>query len=574
MSSNDFNFKTLSTSTSINKDFEFIQQLLEETVPVIGIDLGTTYCCVGTWRKNNVEIITNDKGKRTTPSVVAYKKNQLLIGQSAKAVMYNKDSLSMSNSKRLIGRLFKDKSVQNDIKYLPVKIEEDPITKKPQYCIKVGNEEKKYFPEDVSSMILKHLKEFSEEFIGKEVKKAVITVPAHFNNSQREATKLAAEKAGLKVIRIINEPTAAAIAYGYENKSEEERKVLVFDLGGGTFDVSILKIKGEEFTVLASCGDPHLGGEDFNELLVDYIIKVYKEENEIPDINFFDKSNVKAFKALQRLRKETEEKKKELSFEMEVNYDIDAFYNGEDFNYEISRSTYQDICKEKWEKCFDSIKLALNVTKLKKEEIDDIVLVGGSSRTPKIQEMIKEYFNKEPLKTINADEVVAYGATIVAAIDEVQNVDKIIKIKEITSLSIGIDVKGGYMKKIIPKGTLLPHKNETITFEKEFNFPKDISKDIGVKIYEGEDNYAWANNFLGEFIIGKEYNKGGNKVKILMSIDRNSILTIIAEVDGKKINPIKISYERFVDKMRANQIFEKDEFILKARNRINFLDQE
>ena len=188
--------------------------------------------------------------------------------------------------------------------------------------------------------------------------------------------------------------------------------------------------------------------------------------------------------------------------------------------------------------------------------------------------MIKEYFNKEPLKIINADEVVAYGATIVAAIDEVQNVDKIITIKEITSLSIGIDVKGGYMKKIIPKGTLLPHKNETITFEKEFNFPKDISKDIGVKIYEGEDNYAWANNFLGEFIIGKEYNKGGNKVKILMSIDRNSILTIIAEVDGKKINPIKISYERFVDKMRASQIFEKDEFILKARNRINFLDQE
>jgi heat shock protein 5 len=419
--------------------------------------------------------------------------------------------------------------------------------------------------------------ENAEEYLDRKIKKLVITVPANFTDSQRKSTEQAAELAGVEVLRIINEPTAAALAYGLQEKNEENKdgKILVFDLGGGTFDVSILKIKGKEFTVLASCGDPHLGGEDFNELLVEYIIKVFKEENPIfKDINFFDKTNEKAYRALQRLREVIEEKKKELSFEMEVNYDIDAFYNGEDFNYEISRSTYQDICKEKWEKCFDSIKLALNVTKLKKEEIDDIVLVGGSSRTPKIQEMIKEYFNKEPLKVINADEVVAYGATIVAAIDEVQNVDKIIKIKEITSLSIGIDVKGGYMKKIIPKGTLLPHKNETITFEKEFNFPKDISKDIGVKIYEGEDNYAWANNFLGEFIIGKEYNKGGNKVKILMSIDRNSLLTIIAEVDGKKINPIKISYERFVDKMRASQIFEKDEFILKARNRINFLDQE
>jgi molecular chaperone DnaK (HSP70) len=546
---------------------------MEKVEPVLGIDLGTTYCCVATWKADNIVICPNNNGDRITPSIVFENEKEILIGDKAKYFTQSMNKL-MTNSKRLIGLLYNDETIKKDFKYFNTEIIKDKKTFKPKYKIIINNKEKTYFPEDVSSMILKHLKKFSEDFIGEKVKKAVITVPAHFNNSQREATKLAAEKAGLKVIRIINEPTAAAIAYGYIHKSEEERKVLVFDLGGGTFDVSILNIKGEEFTVLASCGDPHLGGEDFNELLVDYIIKEYKEENDIPDINFFDKSNVKAFKALQRLRKETEEKKKELSFQKEVSYDIDAFYNGEDFNYDIARKIYEELCKEKWEKCFDSIKLALNVTKLKKEEIDDIVLVGGSSRTPKIQEMIKEYFNKEPLKTINADEVVAYGATIVAAIDEVQNVDKIITIKEITSLSIGIDVKGGKMKKIIPKGTLLPHNNETITFEKEFNFPKELSKDIGVKIYEGEDNYAWANNFLGEFIIGKEYNKGGNKVKILMSIDRNSILTIIAEVDGKKFDPIKISYERFVDKMRASQIFEKDEFILEARNRINFLDQE
>jgi molecular chaperone DnaK (HSP70) len=548
---------------------------MEKVEPVLGIDLGTTYSCVATWKADNIVICPNNNGDRITPSIVFENEKEILIGDKAKYFTQSMNKL-MTNSKRLIGLLYNDETIKKDFKYFNTEIIKDKKTFKPKYKIIINDKEKTYFPEDVSSMILKHLKKFSEDFIGKEVKKAVITVPAHFNNDQREATKLAAEKAGLKVIRIINEPTAAAIAYGYENKSEKERKVLVFDLGGGTFDVSILKIKGEEFTVLASCGDPHLGGEDFNELLVEYIIKeVLKKNSNFKDIDFFDKTNEKAFKALQKLRKNTEKIKKRLSFDLIQNYDIDGLYKGEDFSYEIARTIYENLCKEKWKQCFDSVDKALNISKLKKEEIDDIVLVGGSSRTPKIQEMIKEYFNKEPLKTINADEVVAYGATIVALYEDGENmINEMIKIKEITSLSIGIDVKGGYMKKIIPKGTLLPHKNETITFEKEFNFPKDISKDIGVKIYEGEDNYAWANNFLGEFIIGKEYNKGGNKVKILMSIDRNSILTIIAEVDGKKINPIKISYERFVDKMRASQIFEKDEFILKARNRINFLDQE
>ena len=266
-----------SSESSRNSTTERMSRLktdLNEEVlnSIIGIDLGTTNCCVGTWRNHRVEIIPNNLGDRTTPSEVLIKKNEIVIGKTARNISINSKNPNIKNSKRLIGRYFRDLQIQKEIKSDPVQIEEDPYTKKPQYCIKVGNEEKKYFPEDISSMILKHLKKFSEEFIGKEVKKAVITVPAHFNHSQREATKLAAEKAGLEVIRLINEPTAAAIAYGYENKSEEERKVLVFDLGGGTFDVSILNIKDEEFTVLASCGEDHLGGVDFDELLTKFAL--------------------------------------------------------------------------------------------------------------------------------------------------------------------------------------------------------------------------------------------------------------------------------------------------------------
>ena len=253
--------------------------------------------------------------------------------------------------------------------------------------------EKYYFPINISSLILKEIKSFATNGIGKEIKKAIITVPAHFNNFQREETKEAAKKAGLEVIKIINEPTAAAIAYGFENKNNKERKVLIFDLGGGTFDVSILKIKGSEYYVLSSCGDAHLGGEDFNQRLIDYALNQFKKEKKFENVDFYDKNNAKAFKALQRIRKETEEIKIQLSFQNEVNYDIDSLYKDEDFQFTINRINYEELCKDLFDKCFVKIDEALKLAKLEKNNIDEIVLVGGSSRTPKIQKMIEEYFN-------------------------------------------------------------------------------------------------------------------------------------------------------------------------------------
>ncbi len=611
MSSNDFNFKTLSTLTSINKDFEFIQQLLEESVPVIGIDLGTTNCCVGTWRNGKVEIIPNNLGERITPSEVSIQKNEIAIGRNARNLSINSKNPNIKNSKRLIGRYFRDPKIQEEIKSCPVKIEEDPYTKKPQYCIKVGKEIKNYLPEDISSMILKHLKEFSETFIGEKVKKAVITVPAHFNNEQREATKLAAENAGLEVIRIINEPTAAAIAYGYIHKSEEERKVLVFDLGGGTFDVSILNIKGEEFTVLASCGENYLGGEDFDELLTKFALiqlikkiekkgdddddkedddnddeeekeqekkdysteeieKDFKDyENEIN--KFYDKKNKKAYNSLFKIRKEIEEIKKQLSSLSEVTYSIDVSELNNPLMLRITRETYENLCEKLWNKCYEPLDKALKLSKLTKEKIDKIVLVGGSSRTPKIQEKVKNYFHgKEALQNIHPEEVVAYGATIVASIEDLREKDKrTIKIREITSLPIGIGVKGEKMINIIPKGSELPSKNKSREFVKEFKTPENKDKDIIINVYEGDDDLSWGNHFLGKLIIKKEDIQNVNKVKIIMSLDYNSLLTVSVEINGilnKK--KLEITNDNFYDDVTASVVLENNDFIKEGRKKI------
>ena len=292
--------------------------------------------------------------------------------------MFSNSDNKNKESKRLIGRFFKDPEVQKVIKYLPINIIEDPFTKKPQFVIKKNENEEYYYPIDVSSLILEEIKKVAQSRIGKEIKKAVITVPAHFNNAQREETKEAAKKAGLEVVKILNEPTAAAIAYGYENKSDKERKVLVFDLGGGTLDVSILKIKGSEYYVLSSCGDPHLGGEDFNQRLIDYALNKFKKEKGFENVDFYDKKNNNAFKAIQRLRKETEEIKCQLSFVNEMGYDFDSLYKGEDFQLDIKRETYEELCEDLFEKCLVKIDEALKLAKLEKNDIDEIVLVGGS----------------------------------------------------------------------------------------------------------------------------------------------------------------------------------------------------
>ena len=568
----------ISTDSSLGNIVKlFKKENDQKNIPVIGIDLGTTFSCVGTWRKSNVEIIASDLGPRIIPSIVCFKDKEILIGESAKSVMLKNQNSLISNSKRFIGKYFIDPNVQNDIKYIPVKIEEDPFTYKPNYCININeNEEKRLSAEEVASMILKYLKQYSEDFIGEKVKKAVITVPAHFNNSQREATKEAAINAGLEVIRIINEPTAAAIAYGDIHGTEEERKVLIFDLGGGTFDVSIVIIKGNEFTVLASCGEEHLGGENFNELLVDYVINQFKEDNsEYKNVNFYDKNDKNAIKAHQKLRKYTEEVKKNLSSQKEINYDIDGFYDGIDLTIKVERIVYEDLCFNLWKKCFKSVDNALSIAKLKKEDIDDIILVGGSSRTPKIQQMIKEYFNgKEPLKTINPDEVVAYGATLVALIESINEnqCSNKIKINEITSLSIGIEVSNGQMIIIIPKGTKLPPINNVVSKTQTFKFPSNKNKEIIVKIYEGEDKYTYNNHFLGKFIIDSKYNDGKSIVEIRMSIDHNSILKVSAFINGEKeVKNIEISKSEFYDEIEAKVNNEKLKFINEAKKKVENL---
>ena len=460
---------------------------INRNIQILGIDLGTTFSCVGTIKNGKIEIIPNDSGDRTTPSVVSFKKYEILVGKAAKNLLIENPKNTVYDSKRLIGRRFNDNIVHKNLKYWDFNVDKDPKSEKAEYVFKINNKEKRYYPEEISSLILKKINSFSKDYIGiesKEKLKAVITVPAQFTNGQRESTKKAAEMAGLEVIRIINEPTAAAIGYLYDKnnfpikKSNfdfiEEKNILVFDLGGGTFDASILRVKNKTFEVLATCGDNHLGGEDFTNILTDYIINCFKDDEGFGDIDFKDKKNENAFKSFQKLKVKIEDYKKQLSYEKEVEIVSDgAFYENKEIHYSISRNTYENECEELFEKCFESIDKVLKLAKLKKENIDEIILSGGSSRTPKIQEMIEEYFNKEPLKTINPDEAIAYGATIVAAIEsglEIENEElkkiKELKIIDITSCSIGIEVAGDKMELIIPKGEKLPDNGKKNILEK------------------------------------------------------------------------------------------------------------
>ena len=323
----------------------------------MGIDLGTIYSCIGIIRKGQIETVADKAdGSRIIPSMVCYKESKWLYGNSAKINMVEFSKTTMFESKRLLGLKFKNKKVQNDIKNWPNKIIEDPITKKPQYVIEIDNEEKKYFAEDVSSMILKYLKENAETYTNSKINKAVITVPAHFNNFQREATIKAAELAGLEVIRIINEPTAAAIAYAKTiNSDNNEKKVLIFDIGGGTFDVSILKIKNNEYYVLSSCGESHLGGEDFNNRLEEYIIKEINNKPEFTDMDFKERNNPRIKKALKKLRLEVEKVKIELTRENEASFFLDSLYKDQDFQLTIERTTYEELCMDLWKKCIDKM---------------------------------------------------------------------------------------------------------------------------------------------------------------------------------------------------------------------------
>ena len=518
---------------------------------ILGIDLGTTYSCVGIWKNRKVEIIPNEIGERTTPSIVSFNKNERLIGKSAK----NKNKNIIYDAKRLIGRNYDDKEIQEDMKYWPFKVIKDD-NNRPLFEIKYDDGKiEKFYPEEISAIILSKLKKNAENFYGHEINDAIITVPAYFNDLQRQCTINAGKIAGLNVIRIINEPTAAAIAYGLQNNNNEKKYILVFDFGGGTLDVTILLLNKKIFEVKSTCGNSHLGGEDLDNEIMKYCINEFKNETNI------DLSNNK--KAINRLKNECEKTKIELSTTIDTILNIDNITTGKDLNIEITRGTFEEMCQKYFYKCFEIIKQALKDANLKKEQIDDIVLVGGSSRIPKIQEMIQNYFNKTPHKTINPDEAIASGAAIIGATrNNLNDIElKDLKIIDITSLSLGIGLSNGEMDVIIPKNSKIPCK-KTINYRTI----KDNQKKIILKIYQGERKYSKSNIYLGNCVLNNipPKPKGSILINVTFSIDVNGVLKVSAKENSGGIeNEINIDMiYNGLNKEKIDELIENDDKII------------